>query len=838
MKPLGILYLYRVRLRARLIQEVLAVCGIAVGVALLFASQVASTSLTGSVRQLSGGLVGQSRLQLQARGSQGFPEQLLGQVQHLPGVRSAAPVLEVQANVAGPNGQQAVDLIGADPSFVRLGGPLLRHFSAAALARQHAVALPVPTAQQIGVGDLQPATLQVGASSHMVLVGLTLQASNIGPLVYSPLVLAPLAYAQQLAGMTGQVTRIFVRPQDGHDAEVRAELDRLAGEHLNVESANFDATLFENAAAPTNESTGLFAAISALVGFLFAFNAILFTIPSRRRLIADLRLDGYSPLTVVEILLVDAVVLGVVASLLGLVLGNELSSRLSHTDPGFLSLAFAVGSQRIVTWQSVLIAMTAGMLAACVGVLTPLRDIFSPRPLAAVERKRHDQGGVPVLMFVGLACLVTTTIILIAAPDAAVVGVISLTAALIMLLPSMIRGVLGIVERATFNLRALAPSVAVTELRAPSTWVRTVATASTGALAVFGSVSIQGAHADLQRGLDRSAYEVTSPANVWAFPRGRSNLLATTPFPATAIGPLARLPGVRAVLLYRGGFLNFGDRRVWVSAQPRAQPDIIPAHQLVHGDLASVSTRIREGGWAVVSQAIADEHDLHIGQSFTLPSPRPTSFRVAAFSTNIGWPPGVVILNSEDYARAWESPNASAYEIMLSPGASAETVRHEVQQALGSASGLVVQTGYQREQHQRAASRQGLARLSQISTLVLIAAILAMAAAMGNMIWQRRARLARLKLDGRTDLEVWRALVLESVLLLGSGCSIGAVFGLYGQIIGSRAILSVTGFPVVFSFATWIALTSFALVAVVAVAVTAVPGYFVARVRPILGLSD
>jgi len=212
------------------------------------------------------------------------------------------------------------------------------------------------------------------------------------------------------------------------------------------------------------------------------------------------------------------------------------------------------------------------------------------------------------------------------------------------------------------------------------------------------------------------------------------------------------------------------------------------------------------------------------------------SFRVAALSTNIGWPPGVIIINAEDYAHAWESSDASAYEIMLAPGVLAETGRHEVQQALGSGSGLTVQTAYQREQHQRASTSQGLARLTQISTLVLIAAILAMAAAMGNMIWQRRVRLARLKLDGRTDLQVWRALVLESVLLLGTGCSIGAVFGLYGQLLGSSAILSVTGFPVVFSFGVLIAVSSFALVASVAVLIVAVPGYLAARVRPTAGL--
>ena len=40
--------------------------------------------------------------------------------------------------------------------------------------------------------------------------------------------------------------------------------------------------------------TALFAGLSALVGFLFAFNAMLLTVPRRRALVSDLRLDGYS----------------------------------------------------------------------------------------------------------------------------------------------------------------------------------------------------------------------------------------------------------------------------------------------------------------------------------------------------------------------------------------------------------------------------------------------------------------------------------------------------------------------------------------------------------------
>jgi putative ABC transport system permease protein len=836
MKPLGILHLYRVRLRSRFIQEALAAVGIAVGVALLFASQVANTSLNGSVRQLTSGLVGQSRLQLQARGADGFAEGLLARVQQMPGVRAAAPVLQAQANIVGPGGAQPVELIGADPRFVRFGGSLLQHFSAAALARQHALALPLPVAQEIEASSLQVIKLQVGASTVPALLGITLQEGDIGALAHSPVALAPLAYAQQLAGMTGRISRIFVQPQPGHDREVSAALTRLAAGRLNVEPADYDAVLFDSAAAPTDQSTALFAAISALVGFLFAFNAMLLTVPARRALIADLRIEGYGPGTIIEVLAFDALVLGVVASLAGLALGDELSLRLFHASPGYLSFAFAVGSQRIVTGQSIAVAVSGGMLAACFGVLTPMRDIFAKQPNALVERKRSKLLGARLGAGAGVACLAVTSAILALVPRAAVLGVISLTVALGLLLPGMLRGVLRVVERLTEDMRVRAPFVAVRELR--SMWARTVGIAATGAIAVFGSVAIQGAHADLQRGLDQSARDVSSPADVWAFPPGVSNLLATAPFREGASGRLTRLPGVRAVWVYRGGFLDYGDRRVWVSAQPRAQPQMIFPHQLVEGDLALADARVRAGGWAVVSKAIATQHHLHIGSRFTLPSPLPMTFRVAALSTNIGWPPGAIIINAEDYASAWASTEASAYEIEDAQGVSPVTVRNEVERALGPSSGLQVQTAAQRAGRQRVASRQGLQRLSEISTLVLIAAVLAMAAAIGNMIWQRRARLARLKIDGFTDLDVWRTLMLESVLLVASGCSIGAVFGLCGQLLGSRAILSVTGFPVVFSFGLLLALGSVALVTAVAVAMTAIPGGFASRVQPAGGLSS
>jgi len=831
----SIAHLYRVRLQAKvvLVQELLAVLGLAVGVALLFASQVASASLNGSVRQLTNGIVGQSQYQLVSRDQYGFDERLLGEVQRLPGVRSAIPVLEERVSVIGPSGQQAVDLIAGDPRYVSAAGPLLRHFRSAILAHQRALALPKPIAQAIGADSLQPIKLQVGASVVPAFLATTLQASDIGELVNSPVAVAPLAYAQKLTGMPGRITRIFVRARAGQSGEVRAGLVRLAAGHLNVEPATFDATLFSQAAEPINQSTGTFAAICALVGFMFAYCSMLLTKPLREGLIKSLRRNGATRLETVQTLLFDALVLAVLASLVGLALGEAISLTVFHPDAGYLSFGFPIGSQRIVTWQNVAVAVGGGLLAACVGVLTPVREIASrPSRHISGSPKFLLSGWTIVSLVGGLVCLGITTIILFAAPQSAIVGIATLILALLLLLPLLLDGIVAVFDRVQISFGSASTRIAVIELRSPKTRTRSLAIAATGAIAVFGGVTIQGAHANLQRGLDRLARDATGPTDLWIAPPGKQDLLATTPFHDRASAAIARLPGVQTVGIYRADFLDYGDRHLWVLSPPSSGPDPIPPSQLIKGKLALATSRLRAGGWAVLSQAVAVQHHLGIGQYFTLPSPYPMTFRVAALTTNLGWPPGAIILNPEDYVRAWGSTNPSAYNVVLAPDAHPEVVRREIQDDLGPGSGLVVETAHQREQSLRSASRQGLGRLTQISLLVLIAGMLAMATAMGTLVWQRRRRFARMKAQGYFTSILWHALSYESALLLGTGCLMGALFGIYGQLLLSHALLSVTGFPVVYSAGALAALGSFALVTAAAAIVVAIPGYRAADVAP------
>jgi putative ABC transport system permease protein len=67
-------------------------------------------------------------------------------------------------------------------------------------------------------------------------------------------------------------------------------------------------------------------------------------------------------------------------------------------------------------------------------------------------------------------------------------------------------------------------------------------------------------------------------------------------------------------------------------------------------------------------------------------------------------------------------------------------------------------------------------------------------------------------------------------LLVGAGCTIGAVFGMFGELLISHALASVTGFPVVFSLGAVVPAAFTVLVSSVAVAIVAVPGYRAAGV--------
>jgi putative ABC transport system permease protein len=828
----GIRYIYEARLAVRsvLIQEGFAVLGIAVGVALLFASQVSSSSLNRAVAQLNDQLVGSAQVQLKARSFQGVPERLLYEARRVPGVEVALPILERQINVIGARGERPVLLIGVEPQAMKISSTFDHRFSAKQLAHVPAIALPAPLDHEIGSGPLEPVRVQVGARFVETLVGATLGEAEIGGLIRSPIAVTSINYAQRLTQTPGALTRIFVRYAPARAGQTRAALATLARKwNVNLQPSTFESQLFAVAVSPENKSEQLFSGISALVGFLFALNAMLVTVPGRRKLIEDLYPHGYTATMTIQILLVNAIALGVLGCALGLVLGDVLSIAVFNVTPGYLTFAFPVGSGRVIDWQTIALSAAVAMTAAVAGVMWPIREILWGPQEPADQRPRDRMWWTAGVVLTGAVCLAVTTYTLLDDTTAAVIGNVTLVIALFCLLPFVFKGAVALFARLSNVLYDEGSGLAVSELDSPPARVRYLAIAGTAALAVFGTVEFGGTQANLIRGLDASIRGMDSSTNLWVVPSGNSSLQTTVPFQPVNTTRLALLPGVRRVSAYRGSFLDWGDHRTWVIGPGSGVEHPIPESQMLTGSTSAATTRVRSGGWAVLSQGLAKEHHLHIGQRFTLPSPHETVLRLAGTTTNLGWPPGTIIMNAADYATAWGSAVPSAYELQTSVPAAGE--RPIVRRALAGL-GLSVQTAEEREERHYTAARQGLARLTQIRILILIAAILAVIAAMSAMISSRREQIATLKCHGIPESAIWRSLMWESIVILAAGCTLGAVFGLYAQLLGSHFLSAVTGFPIVFSIEGVAAITSFALVIVITVLVLAIPGYRVVRVPP------
>ncbi len=342
MRPYALLYFYRRRLRVHAMQELLAGIGIAIAVALVFASLVAEGSIAGSAREVVHAVVGPAQLQLRRADGGGFDERLLAKVERLPHVKQAAPLLEQTATIRTRDGRHvSVDVAGTVTSLAVLDG--LAHTLPLAALSPGAIGISKASADALGTSSSdvyvgERVSLQMRGLANPLNVSAILGGEAVGALSRAQVAVMPLARMQQLAGLRGQITRILVQSEPGARSTVRSELERIAGGRLEVAATGEDVASLQQALRPSDQASQLFAAIGALLGFLLAFNAMLLTVPERRQAIADLRIAGARRTAIVQMVLFQALCLGVAASLAGLLAGYLLSTGVFHqssaTSPG------------------------------------------------------------------------------------------------------------------------------------------------------------------------------------------------------------------------------------------------------------------------------------------------------------------------------------------------------------------------------------------------------------------------------------------------------------------------------------------------------------------------
>jgi putative ABC transport system permease protein len=827
--------MYWERLKRHAAGELLAGAGIAVGVALVFGVLVADTSIVSSVRETLHEVDGNASLELAARSSQGFSETLATRASSLPGVKDSAYLLRQNAILRGPGGERSVQFVGVTAGLVGLEGSAVQNLGAGALLLQGGIGLPSGVAQSIGVRTESTARLLVGGYAHSVRVRAVLGEGAIGAVAGSGITVALLPYAQQLTGQPGRVTNVLIRTQPGKTQQVTRELRALADNTLNVVPANNELRLVQSAAAPTTQSTSLFVFISVMVGILLAFNAMLLIAAERRRTIADLRVQGYDSKQVLVMLTFQAGILGLAASLVGIAVGDVLAHTLFHEVPDYIAVAFPASGHQTVRASAVLIALGCGVLAAMLASMAPVFDLRSDAPVDAVLHKPGEPGqnitkrAAHQAAIVGAVLIAVVTVTVLVDSSLTAGGGVLLAAAALCFIPLAFRAATRIMRYIGQQYHGGMLAVALIELE--GTAIRSAALAGIATLAIYGSFAVGGARDDLIHGLDQFTQQTYEYAPIWVFGNEKNPFVTDSFHAGGALAAIAGAPGIASVTVYQGAYLDDGSRLLWIRARPPNSPAILPSSQLLEGNLTHASELVSRGDWTAVSSAFADEHHLRVGRTFTLPTPTGTArFGVAAITTNLGWPPGAITINTTDFRHWWGTTDPTALAVDLKPGVSLDTGKRAVSAAIGAQSGLQVLTVHERINYLDHVASQGLQSLNEISTLLLLTAALALAATFSTAIYQRRARLATLKADGFDRYQLWRGLLLEGTVILTIGCVDGVVLGVYGHALADRYLRLGTGFPVPFSLGVPQAILTLLVVVGIALAVIALPGYSAANI--------
>jgi len=270
------------------------------------------------------------------------------------------------------------------------------------------VAIDVATAQAEGfeVGD-EIEIQTMGGVDAFTIVGLATFGSEDN-LAGATLSAFELSQAQQLFDMEGKLSQIDVLAAEGVDTEalVSAVSEVVADD---VEVVTGDQQTQEQLDAVTeglgflNTALLAFAGVAVFVGAFVIQNTFRITVAQRVRELALLRAVGATGSQVVRLVLVEAAIVAVLASAVGVIVGIGVA-ELIKTVMDAAGLGIPDGPLTVET-RTVVVSMIVGIGVTLLAALLPARRASSIPPVAAMSETsaRSTPRSLRIRTFVGIA---------------------------------------------------------------------------------------------------------------------------------------------------------------------------------------------------------------------------------------------------------------------------------------------------------------------------------------------------------------------------------------------------------------------------------------------------
>ncbi len=414
-------------MQRRLLQSVLFVLGVALGVAVVIAIDLANTSSSRAFMLSTQSITGRATHQI-IGGPTGLPSDLYARLRLELGLQNAAPVIEDYLFAADLGGSP-LRLLGVDPfaeppfrSFltnVSLEGQQSTSFEAlnVFIAQPNTGLISAGTAARYGISPGDTITLQPPSGRVDVrIVGLIQTPDESSAQALDSLLLTDIATAQELVGAPDTITRIDLILPPGYDVS-RVEALLPSGAALTTPAQQNGALGQMTAAFELNLQA--LSLLALVVGVFLIYNTVSFSVVQRRAILGILRALGATREQIFALILGEALALGLVGTLLGLGLGMIAGrGTVGLVAQTISDLYFAVDVQRVTVDPFTLLkGVTIGMAASLLAALIPSFDATRTPPAGSLRRSELEEQAIrllkPVTLVAVLLILVGVGLLLI-----------------------------------------------------------------------------------------------------------------------------------------------------------------------------------------------------------------------------------------------------------------------------------------------------------------------------------------------------------------------------------------------------------------------------------------
>ncbi len=509
-------------------------------------------------------------------------------------------------------------------------------------------------------------------------------------------------------------------------------------------------------------------------------NSLSITIAQRTREFATVRTLGASRRQVLGSIVIEALVVGITASVIGLFLGLGLASLLFWL---FEAVGFTLpNSGLLFETRTIVVSLLVGILVTLFASLRPALRATRVPPIAAVREgatlpesrfARFRTAGSLVTIALGFAALAyglfgsglgTTQILLW----------MGLGALLIFI---------GVALFATKLVRPLAAALGAPAARvggAAGKLARDNArrnpqrTASTAAALMIG-LALVTLVATLAAGITNTFRGAVDDLFIADYAITAQNNFS--PIPIDAAEAAAQADGVEAVASTRTGEARVFDSTEFVTAVDDNFGQVLAA-DWVEGSQA-VFAELGDDG-AFVDDGYAEDHDLSIGSPIQVivPSGNRLNLKVEGiFDPPAGGSPfGAVTFSSEVFDREYDSPR-NLYSFVLMDGGETEANTRALEDALADFPNAKAQTKDEFVDNQISGLNQILNILYVLLALSVIVSLFGIVNTLVLTVFERTRELGMLRAIGMTRRQVRRMIRHESVITALIGGVLGIVLG-------------------------------------------------------------